>query len=190
MTRLFSILFCFLLLASGTLAQTVATPDGFKGLTLNETTLNDAMTALGQPDADKIDSLDVSKISKWLEPKHKEKVFRKLTYKNHDFSKIELSFLDNKLVMIDLDFAKRYDAKNISNLFAVQFALLGGPISLPDKPGQMPGGFLATTFPAYYTMVAISEKTFLLANCASEGRGTSPGTVERTRQISRVLEKK
>ena len=190
MKTLLANFFCLVMLTGGTFAQTVATPDGFKGLMLNESTVDDTITALGTPDADKVDSLDVSKLSKWLEPKHKEKVFRKLTYKNRDFSKIELSFLDNKLVMIDLNFAKRYDVKKISNLFAVPFAVLGGPINLPDKPGQMPGGFLATTYPAYYTMVAISDKTFLIANCASEGNGTSPGSVERTRQISRVLEKK
>jgi len=190
MTRRLTSIFWVLLLACATHAQAVATPDGFKGLTLDETIITDAIKGLGPPDADRVDSLDVSKLGKWLDPKYKEKIFRKLVYKNDDFSKIELSFLDSKLVMIDLNFAKRYDARKISNLFVVQFALLGGPISLPDKPGQMPGGFWATSFPTYYTMVAISDKTFLIANCASEGRGSSPGSVERVRQISRVLEKK
>jgi hypothetical protein len=146
--------------------------------------------ALGPPLADKTDSLEVSELSKWLEPKHKEKIFRQLTYKNRDFTKIELSFLDDKLVMIDLKLGKRSEAAKLSNLFAVEFAGLGGRISLPDKPGQMPGGFIATSYPPYYTKVAVSDETFLIANCASEGRGSSPGFVERTRQISRVLERK
>ena len=190
MTRLLTILISLFVTASGICAQAVATPDGFHGLTLNETTRQNVIDALGQPETDKTDSLDGSKLDKWLDAKHKEKIFRQLTYKNRDFTKIELSFLDDKLVMIDLTFGKRFEVQKLSNLFAVEFAGLGGPISLPDKPGQMPGGFLATSYPAYYTKVAISDKTFLIANCASEGGGSSPGRVERTRQISRGLERK
>jgi hypothetical protein len=92
--------------------------------------------------------------------------------------------------MIDLTFKKGLDAERISNLFAVNFALLGGPASLPDKPGQYPVPFFAIGFPPSYSTVAISEKTFLFANCISGGGGSSPGTVLRTRQISRTLEKK
>ena len=189
MNRLPTILFCLLLLSAKIAAQSAASPDGFQGLVLNETTLDDAKKALGLPDTDKTDNLDVSQIGKWLDPKHKEKLFRKLSYKSRELSKIELSFLDDKLVMIDLTFKKGYDAEKVSNLFAVRFALLGGPASLPDKPGQYPASFFATGFPPSYSMVAISEKTFLYANCISGGGGSSPGTVLRTRQISRTLQK-
>ena len=190
MNRLLTILFCLLLLSAKTIAQSAASPDGFQGLVLSETTLDDLKKALGNPDTDKTDNLDVSKISKWLDPKHKEKIFRKLGYKNRDFSKIELSFLDDKLVMIDLTFKKGYAAEKISNIFAARFALLGGPASLPDEPGQYPIAFIATHFPPYYSLVGISEKTFLYVNCISGGGGSSPGIVERTRQISRTLQKK
>lgn len=165
-------------------------PDGFKALLLDETTLEQALEALGVPESDKLDKLDVSKIEKWLHPKHKEKSFRQLTYKKSpDFYKIELSFLDEKLVMIDLEFKKDFDPLRLRNIFAVNFAWLGGPASLPDKPGQYPIAFFPTHFPGFYAMVGISSKTFIFVNCASSGGGTSPGRVERTRQISRVLEK-
>jgi hypothetical protein len=190
MNRSLTILFCLLLLSAKTIAQSVASPNGFQGLALNETTLDDVKKALGNPDTDKTDNLDVSKLGKWLNPKHKEKIFRKLSYKSQEFSKIELSFLDDKLVMIDLTFKKGYDAEKISNLFAIRFALLGGPATLPDNPGQYPVPFIATAFPPYYSLVAISEKTFLFVNCISGGEGSSPGRVERTRQISRALQKK
>lgn len=190
MNRLLTILFCLLLMSAKTMAQSSASPDGFQALVLNETTLDNAMKELGAPDTDKTDDLDVSQIGKWLDPKYKEKIFRKLTYKSKAFSKIELSFLDDKLVMIDLTFKQGYDAEKISNLFAVRFALLGGPVSLPDNPGQYPRPFIATSFPPNYSMVAISEKTFLLANCMSGGGGSSPGTVLRIRQISRTLQEK
>lgn len=168
-----------------------ANPDGFKSFLLDETTLDQTLKALGPPDDDKIDKLDVSRIGKWLDPKHKEKIFRQVAYrKSPDFFKLELSFLDGKLVMIELEFKKNFQPEKLSKLFAAPFAWLGGPADLPDKPGQYPISFFPTHFPAYYNMVAVSGKTFIFVNCASGGDGRSPGRVERTRQISRVLEKK
>ncbi|HKO36674.1 MAG TPA: hypothetical protein VJV21_09360 [Pyrinomonadaceae bacterium] len=165
--------------------------DGFNALLLNETTVDDALNILGPPDADEIGTLDVSKIGKWLDPKHKEKSFRQLRYKKSpDFFKIELSFLDQRLVMIDLEYKKNVRPQTMSKLFDVDFTELGGPIDLPDKPGQQPrGGFITTHWPNFYSMVGISAKTFIFVNCASSGGGESPGRVERTRQISRILEK-
>lgn len=169
-----------------------ATPDGFGGLMIDETTIENTEARLGPADEDKVDSLEVSKLEKWLDAKHKEKIFRQLTYKkNPDFQEMKLSFLDGKLVMIDLTFKKRVDAEKLRGLFRAEFVALGGPINLPDKPGEYPpGGFLTYTYPALYSTVAISDKTFIFVNCASEGRGRSPGRIERTRQISRTLEKK
>jgi hypothetical protein len=167
-------------------------PDGFKALLLDQTTPDDALNILGPADADEVGSLDVSKMGKWLDPKYKEKVFRQLTYKKSpDFFKIELSFLDQKLVLIDLEYKKNIGPQMMSKLFAVGFTELGGPIDLPDKPGQYPrGGFITTHWPNFYSMVGISAKTFIFVNCASSGGGNAPGRVERTRQINRVLEKK
>ncbi|HLL77034.1 MAG TPA: hypothetical protein VK421_17395 [Pyrinomonadaceae bacterium] len=186
--------FSLCLAASGAAAQqqqSAATPDGFTGLTLGETTVEEAVAALGQPDTDKTDKLDVSKIEKWLDKRHSEKIFRRLSYtKSEILRKLELSFLDGKLVMIDLEFKKSYDPEKLPNLFAVNFALVGGPSPLPNKPGEYPRGFLATHFPAAYALIGISPKTFILANCESAGGGSSPGRVTRTRQISRALERK
>lgn len=47
--------------------------DGFRGLILNQTTSEDAARILGQPAADKVDRLDVTKISKWLDPKQRRR---------------------------------------------------------------------------------------------------------------------
>jgi len=190
----FALLFLILAKAAAPGAQPRTyppSPDGFKAFVLNQTTVDETIKALGTPAADKVDKLDVSKIEKWLEPKHKEKLFRHLIYKESpDFHKIDLSFLEDKLVMIDLEFKKDYKPLNLQKIFVVGFAWLGGPASLPDKPGQYPVVFIPNHFPGYYNMVGISANTFIFVNCASAGQGTDPGRVERTRQISRVLEKK
>lgn len=166
-------------------------PDGFREFVLDKTTAEEIIRSLGKPEKDKADKLEVSKIEKWLDAKHKEKIFRQLTYNSlGDFLKIEFSFLQEKLVMIDLEFKRNVSPEKLTRLFGVPFEALGGPVNLPDKPGLYPNvGFSVTGYPPYYSMIGISEKTFIFINCAS-GPGGSPGRVVRTRQVSRVLEKK
>jgi hypothetical protein len=167
--------------------------DGFRGLILNQTTSEDAARILGQPAADKVDRLDVTKISKWLDPKHKEKIFRQLSFKNvGDFSLIQLSLLENKLVMIDLEFKKSILPGSLNAIFGVEFALIGGqsgPSDLPNEPGKYPVRFIPTYYPFDYNLVGISDKTFIWVDC-STGDVSRPGRVVRTRQISRVLQRK
>jgi hypothetical protein len=184
--------FCSALLAASTLAQSDnrPRPDGFRGLVLNQTTAKDAIDILGQPAEDKIDRLDVSKIDKWLGPKHKEKIFRHLTFKKiGDFRTIELSFLGDKLMMIELEFGKTLNPEKLRNLFGVAFAPVGGWSDLPDQPGQYPRPFLATRYPQSFAVVGISDQAFIWANCSASSTGV-PTSVDRTRQISRSLEKK
>src|SRR5437016_5210633 len=64
------------LIAGSAIGQAPSGPraDGFRGLILNQTSAEDGIRMLGQPAADKTDRLDVSKVSKWLDPKLKEKI--------------------------------------------------------------------------------------------------------------------
>jgi hypothetical protein len=195
MKRSFALLAYVALVASSALAQAgnSSRADGFRGLILNQTTAEDAIRMLGQPAQDKVDRLDVSRMNKWLDPKHNERIFRQLTFRNvGDFSQIELSFLENKLMVIELDFKKILSPLRIQNLFAVEFAVVGvqsGPSDLPDKPGKYPVRFLPDYYPFRYNVVGISDKAFIWVDC-STGESRDPGRVDRTRQISRALEKK
>ena len=195
MTRSLTLTAYAALVATTALAQARNSPraDGFRGLILNQTTAEDAIRMLGQPALDKVDRLDVSRLNKWLDPKHKEKIFRQVAFKNvGDFSQIELSFLENKLMMIELQFKKNLSPLRIQNLFAVEFAIVGvqsGPSDLPDKPGKYPVRFLPDYYPFRYNIIGISDKAFIWVDC-STAESRDPGRVDRTRQISRVLEKK
>ena len=192
MQRTVLIAFCWALFALNAFAQTHPgpRPDGFHGLILNQTTSKDAIGILGQPAEDKVDRLEVSKISKWLDPKHKEKIFRHLTFKKiGNYRTIKLSFLDDLLIMIELEFGKTFEPKNLRNLFGIEFAVVGGPADLPDKPGQYPRPFFTTHYPDSFSVVGISDEAFVWANCRASSTGI-PTSVDRTRQISRRLEKK
>lgn len=193
MKRAIVVSLCWVLLAASGLAQSDNSPrpDGFRGLLLNQTTAKEAIDILGQPAAeDKVDRLDASKIAKWLDPKHKEKIFRHLTFKKvGDFRTIKLSFLDDKLMMIELEFGKTFKPEKLKNLFGVEFAPVGGWSDLPDKPGQYPTPFFPTSYPPSFAVVGISDQAFIWANCSASSTG-EPISVDKVRQISRALEKK
>jgi hypothetical protein len=198
MNKTITALFLLVFLAAPVAAQSKnqtpfpSNPDGFREFVLDKSTAEEIIKSIGKPEKDKADKLEVSRIGKWLDAKHKEQIFRQLTYNSRgDFLKIEFSFLEEKLVMIDLEFKKYVSPEKLPRLFGVQFEALGGPVSLPDKPGLYPNvGFSVTRYPSYYSMIGISKKTFIFINCASAHLGSSPGRVVRTRQVSRVLEKK
>ena len=135
----------------------------------------------------------MTKISKWLDPKHKEKIFRQLSFKNvGDFSLIQLSFLENKLMMIELEFKKTILPERLDGIFGVEFAVIGaqsGPSDLPNQPGKYPVRFIPTYYPFDYNLVGISDKTFIWVDYRT-GDVSRPGRVVKTRQISRVLQRK
>ena len=190
----FLVLSSAILLAANASGQTNnSRADGFRGLILNQTTSEEAVRILGQPVTDKTDRLDVAKLSKWLDPKHKEKIFRQLSFKNvGDFSQIHLSFLENKLMMIDLEFKKILFPARLNDLFGLQFAVIGAqgsPSDLPNEPGKYPVRFIPVFYPFNYNLIGISDKTFIWVDC-STGDARTPGKIDRSRQVSRVLEKK
>ena len=190
----FLVLSSAILLAANASGQTNnSRADGFRGLILNQTTSEEAVRILGQSVTDKTDRLDVAKLSKWLDPKHKEKIFRQLSFKNvGDFSQIHLSFLENKLMMIDLEFKKILFPARLNDLFGLQFAVIGAqgsPSDLPNEPGKYPVRFIPVFYPFNYNLIGISDKTFIWVDC-STGDARTPGKIDRSRQVSRVLEKK
>ena len=122
-------------------------------------------------------------------PKTQRKIFRQLTFnKVGDFRTIKLSFLDDKLMMIELEFGKNVKPEKLSQIFGVRFAPVGGPADLPDKPGQYPIPFYATHFPDSFTLVGISNQAFVWANCSA--LTGVPSGVDRVRLVTRTLEKK
>ena len=190
----FLVLSSAILLAANASGQTNnSRADGFRGLILNQTTSEEAVRILGQPVTDKTDRLDLAKLSKWLDPKHKEKIFRQLSFKNvGDFSQIHLSFLDNKLMMIDLEFKKILFPARLNDLFGLEFAVIGvqgSPSDLPNEPGRYPVRFIPVFYPFNYNLIGISDKTFIWADC-STGDARTAGKIDRSRQVSRVLGKK
>lgn len=202
-----------LLLASPTLAYSQdsesAKPDRWRGLILDQSTPEDAIRILGQPASDKIGKLYVFKIQSWLSKRTKEKIFRTLEFKKPEgIDKARLSFLDNKLVAIDLDVKKGIAPVALANIYGIEFQPLVGAADIAFNPRdyeQNQGRVYPKTYPVTYSMVAVSKNSFIdamISNVPSFGGaltrsmgipdqpGTFPGRVETITMVSRSLENK
>lgn len=203
-------LICFLLICfSSAYPQSPESPkpDRWRGLILDQSTPEDAIQILGQPASDKIGKLYVSKIQSWLSKRAKEKIFRTLEFKKPEgIDKARLSFLDNKLVAIDLDVRKGIAPIALANIYGVEFQPLVSAADVAFRPRDYEsnqGRIYPKTYPTVYSMVAVSKNSFIdamVSNVPSFGGaltrsmgipdepGTFPGRVETVTIVSRTLE--
>jgi hypothetical protein len=148
--------------------QTQYRSDGWRGLTLDQSSVEDAMQSLGRPAEDKVGSLNVRNAPEWVTTKRKEQVFRKLVYKNLDeVKRSELSFLDNKLVMISLILKRPLPAKDLAGKYGTDFVVIKSKIPKGSRPGDYEGrkeGFAPGVYPPVYMMVTVSTRSVVAAS--------------------------
>jgi hypothetical protein len=182
-------------------------PDRWRGLILDQSTPEDAIRVLGTPAIDKMGSLSAFRIQSWLTKKTKERIFRTLEFKKPEgIDKAFLSFLDGKLVAITLDMKKGIAPGALSNIYGIEFQPMVGATDIAFRPRDYEttqGRVYPKTYPTVYSMVGVSEKSFvdaMVTNVPSFGGalarsagipdqpGTFPGKVEFVTLISRTLE--
>jgi hypothetical protein len=182
-------------------------PDRWRGIVLDQSTPEDAMRILGTPASDKLGSVTVFRIKDWLSKQAREKVFRTLEFKKPEgIDKATLSFLNGKLVAISLDVKKGIAPGVLSNIYGVEFQPAVNAIDIAVRPREYQrdqGRVYPKTYPTVYSMVAVSERSFIdamVSNVPSVGGafaksmgipdqpGTFPGKVEQIVLVSRKLE--
>jgi hypothetical protein len=155
------------------IAQTVSTNSGWRGLSVDVSTPEDAVRVLGKPSSDKSNqSLNIQLVDKWLvNGKHNKPIFRKLIFgKVKGVQYARLSFLDDKLVMIHLDIetgdvSDWIRPDDLSKLFNCKFAAenwhfhkkLPPLTEFQAKMDQPP----PKKFTDYYDMIAVSDRAFI-----------------------------
>jgi hypothetical protein len=160
---------------SGAQEQFTARPDGWRGLVIDASTPEDAIRVLGQPSGDKSNqSLKLVMVDKWLAGgKYNQKIFRELTFKKPaGFKEARLSFLENKLVVIELE-ATTGDAQNwldpdeLAATFNTKFAAedwhFGKKLPPLGEFEQSLGNDSPKKFTEFYDMIAVSERSFIVA---------------------------
>ena len=108
-------------------------PDRWRGMVLGETTPEAAISSLGKPAKDSVQSLRVTSVEQWVSKKRKEKVFRTLEYKklSDGVEKAWLAFLDGKLVSITLDLKEGTVSPNgLTSIYGVEFTPIVGQADL------------------------------------------------------------
>ena len=212
LTRAAFILFLFFICAASCLAQEQSgpKPDRWHGLVLNESTPDDALRVLGKPVKDKVGSLQVMDLRRWVSKKQKEKIFRNLEFKlpeSEGVQKATLSFLNDKLVMITLDLKSGSVAPNgLSNIYGMKFEPMIEALDLAmfEKDYERnQGKVYPKTYPTVYSLVAVADRSFvsaMISNVPSfmgalgksagvpDEPGSFPGKVEFVQLISRTLE--
>jgi len=179
--------------------------DGWYGLTLDKSTPEDAIHTLGQPSGDTSDRLRIQIIDNWVIAKHKQKIFRVLTYKEVAGAKeAKLAFLENKLVRIYIEYEdKQFPATDLKEKFGTDFVLLKHSVSSDSTPSMFEGQKESPTpesYPAGYCMISVTPQSLIsgvvtvrkikdLARYASGAETKDPGSLSSLDIISRTLAK-
>ncbi len=176
-TIMFILVVIFLLGATMQAAQEprASSPDGWHGLTVDVSTPDDAIRLLGKPSGDKVNqSLHILMVDKWLTAsKVNQKIFRRLTFtKPAGLAEVRLSFLDDKLVTIELDpktgdVPDWVDPDDLATLFNARFIVqewhFGKKLPpLADFEAKI-NDDSPKKFAEIYDMIATSERTFVFA---------------------------
>ena len=151
-------------------------PDGWRGMVLNVSSPDDAISLFGAPVRDKYKiALELPRPLSWLSDKYKEKAFRTLTYKKlHDYKQVQLSFLDSKLVLISLEAPNAeleqnwIDPDDLGGLFAVNFKphkrKYNSRLPSPSEfQANAPDELKKDEYAYWYDMIAVSQNSFIVA---------------------------
>lgn len=162
-------------------AQTPAAAGGGapRGLALERTTPAEAVALFGTPARDEVGKLKVLKVGRWVTPKAGEKAFRVLTFgRVGDLEKIELAFMDDRLVSIHFFMKKRPPARALPGAYRVSFTPVLGDLREdwgPDDYARLGRGVEVASYPANYHLVAVSKESFITARVFNGGSDPEVG---------------
>jgi hypothetical protein len=176
---------CFVCTTLTAAQEPPAQPDGWRGLVVDVSTVEDAIRVLGQPSSDKnAQNLHLTLVDKWLEGgKYNQKIFRRLTFKKVDgFEQAQLSFLDNKLVLIQLDARTGevpdwVDPDDLVAMFNAKFTYSEwhfGKKLPPLAEFEKLDSTAPKKFSELYHLIAVTDRSFIVAGVDNiKARGLS-----------------
>lgn len=142
-----------------------------RALILDQTTSEEAMKMFGTPTNDNVDKLKIQKIDKWIASKRNEKIFKVLSFdKVRAFERIELSFLDDKLVVIHYILDKKLPARDLAQIYKIEFVPVLDDLSdfRPSDYEQLKGNIKVANYPNVYYLIAVSKAGFISARVSTD----------------------
>jgi hypothetical protein len=149
--------------------------DGWRGLVLDVSNPDDAIQLFGAPAKDKDKTaLEIQRPLSWLSDKYKQNIFRTLTYKKlHGYKQVQLSFLDNKLVLVSMEAPNAeieepwIDPDDLESLFGANFKphrRKRGKLPPPAEfQANEPAELKKDDYDYWYDMIAVTENSFIVA---------------------------
>jgi hypothetical protein len=186
--------------------QTVQS-DRWRGLVLDQSTPTDAKSILGTPSSDKPDRLFIQHINKWFRSDLRKKTLEKMAFKRvQGFDKVDLYFLEGKLVVIQLDPSEKIAPTALPRIYGVEFTPFISGIDESFSPRQFErnqGKVYPKTYPDSFSLVAVTPSSVVSAFVENIGLGSMmkqtmgitdtagggfPGKVGQIQLVSRTLE--
>jgi hypothetical protein len=187
--------------------QNKAMPDRWREMVLDESTTEQALAKFPNPKADKKDQIfRPLKYNEWFNVKN-NKNFRLLHYENIEgFKDVKLFFLDNKLVVIQLE-PEKLAASLLPQTYGTDFEVLvsGFDKAVSSKDFEREKGkTYPKRFPTVYEVMHKADKSYIFAGIGNSSFGSilsksvgleddpnsMPGKVLMIQLISRSLENK
>lgn len=179
-------------------------PNRWHGLTIDQSTPEDAIAALGQPVSDKTESFRPYPFEKRISTKGK--TFRQLKFKEiKGLDSARLVFTDDKLIFIALDFKDKIPATAIQNNYGIEFEVKVSQMDVSMNPRnyeRVQGKLYPKNFPSGYFLQGMTAEVWIGATIdnssfgslmmgssrGSTGTGAFPGKATSVIILSRSLE--
>lgn len=187
-----------------TFAQDGPQPNRWHGLILDHTTMEQAISALGQPKENKPRKIYVQKIGDWLSKDIKQELPHLRWEDMHGMKSVDAYFLNGKLTALDMRLKAEVRAAALESIYGVEFKHLisnaGRIMAGPGAYQRDRGETFSNKEEGVYHVGAKTEQSFLVAWCQvgfGEGikRGygagtdsTRPGKVVLLQLYSRTVE--
>ncbi len=159
-----------LFLALTAVAQTDGPrPDRWRGLILGETTQEQAISALGQPQDSKPRKIRIQKIGDWLSKDIKQELPHLRWEEVAGMKSVDAYFLNGKLVALDLMLKAEVRAAALESIYGVEFNHLisnaGRTMAGPGAYQRDRGETFSNKEEVAYHIGAKSERSFIVAWC-------------------------
>lgn len=183
-------------------------PDRWRGLILDHAGPKDAVAMFGEAESDKPDRLFIYQVNKWFQPGLNKKNLRKQSFRKVDgFDRVDLYYKDDRLVVIQIDFAKQPPPPTaLQNIYGLEFVPYVSGLDegwFPNDYERHKGRVYPKIYPDVYGLVAVAPRSVVSALVSNLGLGSMlkqsmgvrdiagggfPGKIHMIQLISRTLE--
>ena len=154
-------LLVFCVCAAPLLAQQ---PDNWRGLTLNESTVEDATAALGDPDKVKENQKFRTPVNPWLD---KSARYTTLEFKKvSGIKRAKLYFQENTLKVVEIELKEKINPDSLSQAYGLDFTPRVPKMNLafsPENYERQAGKIYPKQYPRQYHLIAVSERAYVVA---------------------------